>query len=460
MRPPRSLRLRLVGGAFVWIGLALLIAGLAIGWMFVANVERTTEGDLTDALNRLVAVIDPAAPSHGLVHPLADPRYDTPFSGLYWQVMPLDGSAVSRSRSLWDVELKPDLSAVSDGTGHFVTLAGPSGQSLLALVRRVRFDRPDGTHDFLAITAENRAVLDASIARFGFDLVMALVVLGLVLLVAAWLQVRLGLAPLDRLREGVAAVRRGDSDRLPADYPLEVLPLVEGLNELLRTQDKSVQFARARAADLAHGLRTPLSVLSTVANRLSARGDTETAALIGQITDEMVDRIDYQLRLARLRLRDGTHAYSTSLNKALARTISVVERTHEGERLAWSFLAEEALEVDIEQQDLIELVGVLLENAAKWAKSRVDVRVRRDGEEAEATIADDGTGLSPDQIARLGTRGQRLDESKKGSGLGLAIAGEIVELNGGRLSFESSPGAGLLVRLRLPVAGRNPRPAA
>ena len=139
-----------------------------------------------------------------------------------------------------------------------------------------------------------------------------------------------------------------------------------------------------------------------------------------------------------------------------ARTVSVVEKTREGERLAWSFVAEEALDVDIEQQDLIELVGVLLENAAKWAESRVDIRVRRDGEEAETTIADDGAGLSSEQIARLGTRGQRLDETKKGSGLGLAIAGEIVELNGGRLGFECSPGTGLLVRLRLRVARARP----
>jgi signal transduction histidine kinase len=451
---PRSLRLRLLGGAILWIGLALVLAGVAIGLMFVGNVERQTRADLTDSLNRLIAVIDPGANPLALTHPLADPRYDTPFSGLYWQVGRLDGTASLRSRSLWDFELAPDGKALGDGTSHFVTLPGPSGQSLSALVRKIHYTQPSGPADFLVLVAENRAVLDASIAQFGRDLIIALVLLGLVLLIAAWLQVRLGLTPLDSVRAGIDRIQRGESARLPEDFPVEVLPLVKGVNELLQSQEKSMQFARARAADLAHGLKTPLSVLSTVSERLAEAGDKETAGLIDMMTREMADRVDYQLRLSRLRMRDGTHFYSASLNKALARTIAVVEKTRDGENLAWSFAADEAVNVDIEQQDLIELVGVLLENAAKWAKTRVDITIRHDAEGVETIIADDGPGLTPEQILKLGPRGRRLDESKKGSGLGLSIATEIVEINGGTLAFDETPGGGLRVHLRLPVAGQ------
>jgi len=448
----RSLRLRLLGGALVWISLALVLAGTTIGLMFVGNVERQTRMDLGDSLNRLIAVVDPRASPVALSHPLADPRYDTPFSGLYWQVGGADGTPLLRSRSLWDFELTPDWKGLADGSPHFVTIAGPSGQSLSVLVRKVHFDLPATPVDFFVLVAENRAVLDSSIAQFGQDLVIALLLLGVVLVIAAWLQVRLGLAPLDSLRAGIDRIQRGESARLPASYPAEVLPLVNGVNELLSSQEKSMQFARARAADLAHGLKTPLSVLSTVSERLAAAGDEETAALIEMMTKEMADRIDYQLRLSRLRMRDGTHLYATSLNKTLARTIAVVEKTRDGENLAWSFIADTPALVDIELQDLIELVGVLLENAAKWAKTRVDVTVRHDAEGVETIIADDGPGLTPAQIATVGRRGRRLDESKKGSGLGLSIAIEIVEINGGKLSFDDNPGGGLRVHLRLPLA--------
>ena len=448
----RSLRLRLLGGAIVWIGLALVLAGVAIGLMFVGNVERQTRADLNDSLTRLIALIDPRASPVVLTHPLADPRYDTPFSGLYWEIGGVGGSPALRSRSLWDFELAPDTKKLADGSAHFLTIPGPSGQSLSALARKVHYVLQPAPVDLLVLVAENRAVLDVSIAQFGQDLVIALVLLGLALLIAAWFQVRLGLAPLDSLRAGIDRIQRGESDRLPETYPAEVLPLVNGVNELLQSQEKSMQFARARAADLAHGLKTPLSVLSTVSERLAEAGDTETAGLIHMMTKELADRVDYQLRLSRLRMRDGAHFYTASLNKALARTIAVVEKTRDGENLAWSFVADATVDVDIEQEDLIELVGVLLENAAKWAKTRVDITLRHDAEGVETIIADDGPGLTPAQIATLGPRGQRLDEGKDGSGLGLSIASEIVEINGGNIGFDQTPGGGLRVHLRLPIA--------
>lgn len=448
----RSLRLRLLGGAALWIVLALLIAGLAIGYMFVSNVERATRADLRDSFNRLVASIAPDARAPTLSHPLADPRYQTPLSGLYWQITRMDGPGIARSRSLWDFRLAPDGKALGDGKIHFTTLQGPGNQALYALVRKVRFKPQSGPVIYLVTVAENRAVLDAATSRFGHDLVFALGILGAVLMLAAWLQVRIGLGPLDAIRAGIDAIRHGENDRLPDDYPTEVLPLVGGVNDLLRTQEKSMEFARARAADLAHGLKTPLSVLGTVADDLRERGDRETAELVDNMTREMADRVDYQLRLSRVRMRDSTHVYAAALNRTVTRTISVLEKTREGERLEWSFTAEEALTVDIDQHDLGELLGVLLENAAKWAGSTVSVTIRRTGKAAETHIRDDGPGLTDAQIAQIGSRGKRLDESKKGSGLGLAIAHEIVEINNGTLDFARSAEGGLEVRLVLPLA--------
>ncbi|MBL8595068.1 MAG: sensor histidine kinase, partial [Devosia sp.] len=234
--------------------------------------------------------------------------------------------------------------------------------------------------------------------------------------------------------------------------PAEVLPLVGEVNELLSQQQKSMEFARARAADLAHGLKTPLSVLRNLAAHMQTTGQGTAAEQVDEIVGEMDDRVEYQLRLSRLRMRTRAHQLSASLNEAVDRTVAVLSRTQEGEELDWQIELVPDLKVDIDRHDLMELVGVILENAAKWGKSQVRVAARRDGEFAELTIADDGPGLTEEQIARLGVRGQRHDESRRGSGLGLAIALEVVALNAGTVHFERAAEGGLAATVRLPLA--------
>jgi signal transduction histidine kinase len=449
---PRSLRLRLLAGAALWIAVALLVAGVGIAYMFIASVERERQRDLAATFNRVVALIDPAANPPALGQPLTDPRYETPFSGLYWQLEDVATGEIGRSRSLWDFVIESAALPSAAGTGQFATLSGPSGQSLSVLVRDIRLTEEAGNRALRVTIGEDRATIDATISRFGWELAAALLLLGGALIAAAWLQVHLGLSPLQKLRAGIEAIRLGQSDKLEGDFPAEVLPLTAEVNELLQSQQASIDFARARAADLAHGLKTPLAVLATTADALRTRSDPETAALVDQLASEMADRVDYQLRLSRLRLRTRTHRLSARLDEALRRTVAVLMRTHDGERLDWIVELGEPLAVDIDDHDLVELVGVLLENAAKWALSGVHLRSRRDEGMAEVSIGDDGPGLTAAQIADLGTRGQKLDESKKGSGLGVSIALEIVALNNGTLDFGRSEQGGLLIMLRLPLA--------
>lgn len=448
---PRSLRLRLLGGAVLWVVLALVVAGLAIGWMFRANVERSVQEGLVASLNRLVAQIDPFTNPPVPEDALPDPRYATPLSGIYWQVKNLGSGQAWRSRSLWDQVLDTGAGPGS-GEERFVTLRGPSDQALSGTLREIRFATGNGeVRSFRVTVAENRALLDESISRFGFDLAIALGLLAVALIAAAGLQVQLGLLPLQSVRAGIGAVRRGEVSTLPPDFPSEVLPLVGEVNALLAQQQTSIDFARARAADLAHGLKTPLSVLQSLGETLEQRGDVESARIVNEIASEMHDRVDYQLRLSRLRVRTRSHQLSASLNEAIDRTVAVLVRTRDGERLEWRVAKGPALVVDIDRHDLTELVGVVLENAAKWGKSTVRIESRAESGMAELTIADDGPGLSEAQIARLGERGQRLDESRRGSGLGIAIALEIVAINAGSVSFGRAPEGGLLVRIRLPL---------
>jgi signal transduction histidine kinase len=359
---------------------------------------------------------------------------------------------LARSRSLWDFEIETPP-GLEDGQARFVILDGPSDQTLSAMVRQIRFRNGNAEAVFVAIVAEDRADLVASITRFGSNLAIALGILGVVLVAAAWLQVELGLRPLQTVRAGIERVRGGKESRLAGSYPSEVQPLIVEVNDLLRSQETSIEFARARASDLAHGLKTPLAVLATMSDKLRDRGDADTAKLVDELTADMVDRVDYQLRLSRLRLRTATHAYSASVNDSLDRTIAVLQRTKAGEELVWDKSIEPGLKADLDPRDLLELVGVVIENAVKWGKSAVGVSARRDGANVEILVEDDGPGISPEQAEILGKRGTRLDETKAGSGLGLAIAIEIVALNKGTIVFGRSGKGGLSVRLSLPLAG-------
>ena len=450
----RSLRLRLLIGAAIWVALTILITGAAIFYLFTSSVERDTRADLEAGLNRLVALIEPEADGALLRDPLPDPRYDVPYGGVYWQVQELAGGVRDRSRSLWDYVLPAP--PVSQARRQQVALAGPDGQTLAALVRQVDFATAGGQRAYLVTIAEDRSILDETISDFGADMALALSTLAVATLAAAWLVVQTGLRPLDAVRRGVEAIKRGIADKLIGRYPSEVMPLVGEVNELLALRDKSVEFARSRAADLAHGLKTPLQVLSATADRLRGAGDTSNAATIEDILSEMSDRIDYQLRLAQLRLRTQSDVLNTSLNTALMRTVSVIRQTHEGEALVWNVDLGNDVAVNIDSHDLLELIGVLLENAAKWARSRVDVTVREGDGWVVVTIADDGPGLTDEQIAQLGVRGRRLDEKRHGSGFGMAIAMDILELNNGSAELGRAATGGLAITLRLPAAGEQP----
>ncbi len=431
--------------------MALVLAGAAISYLFAVNVEQRVHDGLTATMTRLIAAIDPDDLTNSLTQPLRDPRYETPFGGLYWQVSNITDGDVVRSRSLWDYELT--AVAPDDGAPQFLVLDGPDNQTLTALAQQIRFPTASGaTQPYLAVVAEDRASLSASVYRFGSALAIALGILGIVLAGAAWLQVRLGLRPLGAIRAGIERIRNRSEERLTGDFPSEVQPLINEVNDLLRSQEAAIEFARARAADLAHGLKTPLSVLATTSSGLRSRGEEETADLVDELTADMVDKIDYQLRLSRLRLRTRAEHYSASITEALDKAIGVLKRTRAGEELRWDVKVEDGLAVDLDSRDLIELVGVILENAAKWARTQVTVRAARRDAMAAITIEDDGPGLPADPHEAIAKRGVRLDESKSGSGLGLAIAREIVGLNHGAIDFKTGANGGLCVELTLPVA--------
>lgn len=431
----------------IWVVVSLVGAALVLQYLFTINVERRAREDMEAAITRLAASIVVEANPPTIAEPLPDPRYSTPFGGRYWQIEVVDTGAIARSRSMWDQDI--DVPANFEGVFH---RTGPDNRQLILLTRQLRVDSPSGSQAFRVTVGEDYDPINRATQAFVQDAGQLLALLGAAILVAAYLLLRLGLGPVSRIRQAIEAVRHGDTARLEGEFPSELDSMVDELNRLLEVREIMNDRARSRAADLAHGLKTPLAALHGIADRLREGGNEHDADLLQDLSFEMSERIDYQLKLSVLRPRTGADNVSSSLNTAVLRTVAVLKKTSRGEDLHWVAQLGTDCAVDIHRQDLMELVGVLMENATKWASSRVVVQSRLEDICAILEISDDGPGIPDDHPPQLGERGHRLDEDLPGTGLGLSIAREILALNGGTMTFSRADLGGLMVSLSLPLS--------
>ncbi len=270
---------------------------------------------------------------------------------------------------------------------------------------------------------------------------IALGILGLVLALATSVQVLLGLRPLDRLRSGVARIRSGESRRLQVDVPVEVLPLVEEVNGLLDARDREIERSRGRAADLAHGLKTPLAALLADAERLRERGELDLARDIEAVGEAMSRHVDRELARARVQGSGsrGT-ATATELEPLLRSLVAILARTPDGQRISYEIAVPEGTKLPLARTDLAEVLGNLLDNATRHARARIRIAFGPDGGVA---VEDDGPGIAATQRLKVTERGMRLDQRGEGAGLGLAIVQEVLEAYGWRLELGTSELGGL-----------------
>lgn len=435
-----------MGLSVLWVIGSLAAAAFVLQYLFVTTMERSVRDDLEAAMTRLVALIDLQSADLALTAPMPDPRYDTPLGGRYWQLVDTQTGERISSRSLWDVTL-PDDSSADYTLDHYI------GTQDLHLIYLSRTIEAAGRSLRISIGEDHEPVHRAATA-FQHDVIRLLILLGAVILVAAWLQLWLGLRPLDRVRRAVDDIRQGRQSRLGDGFPREVQPLVAEVNALLDEREANILRARERASDLAHGLKTPLAALHGIALRVRENGSVSEADLIDDLAFEMSKRVDYQMRLSALRLRKTDLGESASLNSAILRTITVLKKTGRGEGLHWVAELAKDWQVDIHRQDLIELVGIILENASKWATTRVTVKTALAAHGVCLEVIDDGPGIPPERLAQLGERGRRFDEAVPGNGHGIAIAYEILSLNNGQVEFSASESGGLRVRITLPLAAQ------
>jgi signal transduction histidine kinase len=438
-----SLAFRLVVSAGLWCALVLSGGGYLLSALFGETVVRNFDGRLGVMLEGLVAgsEIDQDGRLQ-LRLQLGEPRFAQPLSGWYWQVNAGE-RVLDRSPSVWDQSLPMALPGAPAITSD---IAGPDDQPVRLLVRAISL--PDADKPLLYAVAGDRTEIFAERERFDRLLSLALAILFVGLLGALLLQVRVALEPLRRIEAGLAAIRGGLTRRLEGRFPAELEPLAVELNALIDHGEALIERARTHVGNLAHGLKTPLAVLTNEA----ARREGPRAALVGRQVAQMRKLVDHHLARARAVATGSILGARTEVAPVLDDLRRTLLRIHAGRGLAVTLACPPGLAFRGARQDLEEMLGNLLDNACKWAAHAVQVEVRREGGRLRLAIDDDGAGLTEQERADVLGRGRRLDERVPGSGLGLAIVADIALLYGGTLTRERAAAGGLSARLDLPAA--------
>jgi signal transduction histidine kinase len=454
-----SLATRLFLSATAWVVVILAVTGVVLSSVYRNATERAFDRRLNLYLRTLVAeVATPDEPPDHQFQSLGEPLFELPLSGWYWQIARTDSgkAEVRASRSLWDKKLPRleehggDLSPAGIRLGY---VEGPEGQSLRMVERPVDLGA-DGK--FLVSVAGDAAEIFDETRSFDYYLGGTFAALSIVLVLTTIFQVRFGLAPLKRISESIADIRSGRAERLEGEFPVEIAPLARETNALIDANREIVERARTHVGNLAHAIKTPLSV---IVNEASAHGADPFAMKVLEQADVMRDQVAHHLDRARIAARLTVVGTVTEVAPAIDALRRTMEKIHRDRGIEISADADTRAKFRGERQDLEEMAGNLVDNACKWAASQVFIEVlleppREPGGTAMLRIVvdDDGRGLSADERAQVLRRGQRLDESKPGSGLGLSIVVDLAALYGGSLSLGSAPIGGLRAELVLPGA--------
>ncbi|RFB76401.1 ATP-binding protein [Methylovirgula sp. 4M-Z18] len=458
----QSIATRLFLSAAFWSTVILVIAGFLLSAVYTRSAEQSFDEILKTYLTALVADIDSSPDKlHVVIDPLSEPKFKFILAGWYWQITPLgsDKPEIKTSQSLFAATL-PRLSdqnvPLIDGAREgYVT--GPGSKQLRQVEREIVFPEADPEGKDLAYLVQVAATteeIDRKIFTFQVDLAITFVSLALALLASTFLQVRFGLRPLRQLRRSLGAIRQGNTERIEGQYPQDIAPLADEINLLIDSNREIVGRARTHVGNLAHALKTPLSVIVNEA-------DAEAGGLAGKVREQagiMRDQVDYYLERARAAARTNVIGAMTEVTPTIEGLVRAFAKINQDRDIRFEVAVAGGLRFRGERQDLEEMIGNLADNAAKWARHRVRIEAvpAHMGDTAsrpffDVTIDDDGAGLPKESRTAALHRGRRLDETKPGSGLGLSIVMDLVSVYGGTLKLEDSPLGGLRAQLHLPA---------
>ena len=458
-RPGRSLTRRLIWLASGWIVLALVLTGWALTSQYQESALRRLGNVLADTIDEVVIATN-AGPGGVVVSEIRDAQTDRALSGKYWAVAELDGAGgvrfIDGSPSLAGEQLATprDLpNRLRTAGGATITFNDP-GFLRPPLKQPLRVaaslkSLPGRSEPLVFMAAIDRTSIDADTRQFATFTWTALLILGIGLVIAVFLQVQIGLRPLFSLRNEIAEVRKGKAARIVRSYPVEIQPLADQVNRLLDHSQETVERQRTHVGNLAHALKTPLSVMLAEAG--SQKGLLPD--MVRKQTEVMKAQVDHHLRRARAAARAQLLGELTPIAEVLDEMAVMLERVFDEKAVEIDWRAPDELSFRGERQDLQEILGNLMENACKWAKRRVRISAGATHlGQMVVVVEDDGPGLPADQREAALERGSRLDETTPGSGLGLSIVVELTRAYGGKITLADSDLGGLKVLLELPAA--------
>ncbi len=446
-----SLTRRMIGISALWIVVLLGGGGVALDRVLTSAVTSNFDAQLDYVLTALIASAEPGPDGEVLLNrPPADQHFLEPNSGLYFQIStakpaaPEEGNDLDlTSRSLWDRRLAVN-SSHSDFSMHTYDSNQFPDEPLRVVERDVRL--PGSPVRWRFQVAQSREGLDEQIAVLRRTMIRSFGILGLGLIVLAALQAFYGLWPLRRVRQAIAAIRSGESSRIDQRFPREIEPLTEELNALLAHNEAQAEEARRHAGNLAHALKTPLTVITNAATARSP----DLADTVCREATTMRRQVDHHLARARAIGRRSSAQARAEVWPSLEAVERAVSRLYEN--VTVDLAGDRKSAVRVERQDLDEMLGNLIENAAKYGGGRVFVTARTTPDCVEIEVEDDGKGIPAEERAGIFDRGARLDLEKPGTGLGLAIVRDVAEIYGGSIHLEESEDlGGLLARLKLPL---------
>ncbi len=482
MRARGSLVRRLVGLAALW-GLGLLVFGaFGLAALYRSTIFRDVDDSLTASVHAVERVVEfdeegeinfrggyrqqsTAADISVWTRVSDDSRMNAPFGGRYWTLVRVESDPppgrfiqVAQSNSVYEgvFTLDPILifSAIESrgdavsGFGLIEWSTEEGVDTIRARTQALALRLEDG-HDYVIGAGADFGPIQDNINSFSWRAATLLAPFVLVLVAAVFLQVRFGLAPIFRMREAVADVREGRSQRLEGDAPAELAPLAQELNQLIDHNRDVVERARAHVGNLAHALKTPIAVLVNEART----ADGELAELAARQAQIMSSQVDHHLKRASAAARAQSIGARTLVSEVVDDLVRTLPRMYPDQPIELTAKRPDELAFRGERQDLEEMVGNLMDNAFKWARGRVHVEIAsQDAARLTIIVSDDGPGLTPQQRESAIRRGQRLDEAAPGSGLGLSIVDDLARAYGGRFTLSESELGGLAASLELPAA--------
>ncbi|HEY8595219.1 MAG TPA: sensor histidine kinase [Devosiaceae bacterium] len=427
-----------------WLVVALLATTFLLSGLYSQALEQTLRDTIEFNIDTLVGQLASSDSTQNGDIGLTDPRFSRPATGWYWQIRDANGQIVNYSQSLFG-SILPALEGPFDANGSRVSIEKDNfGARILAVERRVLVNNAQ----FTVMLTGNVDEIDKRVNDFRGQALIVLGAVGAALAIMSFIVARVALRPIDRLSAAVEQVREGEAEKVEGNFPREIAPLAEEVNELLRSNAEIINRARNQVGNLAHGLKTPLAVL-----RNEAGASTTTASpIVLAETDKMASLVSIYLDRASLAARSAAVGRRTNSRLVLERLTRVMQKLHPDRIISFSAPGSPWFRGD--ESDLEELTGNLMDNACKWSHERVSVTLDAgpDASRMAIVVEDDGPGLSEEDCQKVLRRGVRLDEKTPGSGLGLDIVKELVDVYGGSIELTRSALGGLRASLILPAA--------